>query len=103
VLGLMVGSFLNVVIYRLPLMLERQWREECAENAPPGAALEGSTSSGVEQAACVAEMTSADGATGLPATAPAAAAKVRPEPFNLVVPRSACPACRTPIRAIHNV
>ena len=25
VLGLLVGSFLNVVIYRLPKMLERQW------------------------------------------------------------------------------
>jgi leader peptidase (prepilin peptidase)/N-methyltransferase len=31
VLGLIVGSFLNVVIYRLPVMLERQWREQCAE------------------------------------------------------------------------
>ncbi|HXI66303.1 MAG TPA: A24 family peptidase [Steroidobacteraceae bacterium] len=103
VLGLMVGSFLNVVIYRLPLMLERQWREECAENAPPGDALEGSTSSAAVQAACVAEMASADGATDLPGTAPAPAAKVRPEPFNLVVPRSACPACRAPIRAIHNI
>ncbi|HMK13423.1 MAG TPA: A24 family peptidase [Burkholderiales bacterium] len=30
-LGLMVGSFLNVVIYRLPKMLEREWREQCAE------------------------------------------------------------------------
>lgn len=29
-LGLLVGSFLNVVIHRLPLMLERQWRQECA-------------------------------------------------------------------------
>jgi len=27
VLGLVVGSFLNVVIYRLPVMLERSWRE----------------------------------------------------------------------------
>lgn len=31
VLGLLVGSFLNVVIYRLPQMLERQWAAECAE------------------------------------------------------------------------
>ena len=30
-LGLMVGSFLNVVIYRLPLMMEREWRAQCAE------------------------------------------------------------------------
>ncbi|MEM7563798.1 MAG: A24 family peptidase [Pseudomonadota bacterium] len=28
-LGLAVGSFLNVVIYRLPVMMEREWREEC--------------------------------------------------------------------------
>ena len=32
VCGLLVGSFLNVVIYRLPLMLERQWRRECREH-----------------------------------------------------------------------
>ena len=31
--GLCVGSFLNVVIHRLPKMLERGWREECAELA----------------------------------------------------------------------
>lgn len=28
-LGLLVGSFLNVVIYRLPKMMEQQWRSEC--------------------------------------------------------------------------
>ena len=28
--GLCVGSFLNVVIYRLPIMLEAQWKAECA-------------------------------------------------------------------------
>ena len=40
-LGLMVGSFLNVVIYRLPKMLERQWDSECAELAgKPQAATE---------------------------------------------------------------
>ena len=31
VLGLLLGSFLNVVIYRLPKMMERQWAQECAE------------------------------------------------------------------------
>ncbi len=30
-IGLMVGSFLNVVIYRLPIMMERGWRRECLE------------------------------------------------------------------------
>ncbi|MEP7243279.1 MAG: A24 family peptidase [Gammaproteobacteria bacterium] len=71
VLGLLVGSFLNVVIYRVPLMLERQWRDQCAEL--------GATGGGVPPAA---------------ATAP---------PFNLVVPRSACPACKAPITALQNI
>jgi len=31
VLGLAVGSFLNVVIYRLPLMMQREWEQQCAE------------------------------------------------------------------------
>ena len=30
---LVIGSFLNVVIYRLPIMMEREWREQCAEAA----------------------------------------------------------------------
>lgn len=30
-LGLAFGSFLNVVIYRLPVMLERSWRRECID------------------------------------------------------------------------
>jgi leader peptidase (prepilin peptidase)/N-methyltransferase len=31
VLGLIVGSFLNVVIHRLPLMMQAEWRADCAE------------------------------------------------------------------------
>lgn len=31
VVGLMVGSFLNVVIYRLPVMMERDWKAQCRE------------------------------------------------------------------------
>ncbi|MGE8469046.1 MAG: prepilin peptidase [Pseudomonas putida] len=31
VLGLLVGSFLNVVVYRLPIMLDRQWQREAQE------------------------------------------------------------------------
>jgi len=31
VFGLLVGSFVNVVIHRLPLMMEREWRAQCAE------------------------------------------------------------------------
>ncbi len=39
VLGLLIGSFLNVVIYRLPVMLEAKWKAECADLAgqPPPA------------------------------------------------------------------
>jgi leader peptidase (prepilin peptidase)/N-methyltransferase len=40
-LGLMIGSFLNVVIHRLPRMMESEWREQCSamdgEDAPPAA------------------------------------------------------------------
>ena len=39
ILGLLIGSFLNVVIYRVPKMMERQWAAECAQMssapAPP--------------------------------------------------------------------
>lgn len=34
ILGVLVGSFLNVVIYRLPAMMEREWKKECAEYFP---------------------------------------------------------------------
>jgi leader peptidase (prepilin peptidase)/N-methyltransferase len=69
--GLIVGSFLNVVIYRLPIMLERQWQEQSA--------LPTATTTGA-----------AAPAAGLPR-------------FNLVVPRSGCPACGAPIGALHNI
>jgi leader peptidase (prepilin peptidase)/N-methyltransferase len=40
ILGLMIGSFLNVVIYRLPLMMDNEWRTQCHEflELPPPAA-----------------------------------------------------------------
>lgn len=38
--GLVVGSFLNVVVHRLPIMMEREWREQCrdliADGVPSG-------------------------------------------------------------------
>ena len=73
VFGLCVGSFLNVVIHRLPKMLEREWRAQCAELA------------------------AADGAP-LRRHSPAAET-----PYNLWTPRSACPGCGQRIPAKHNV
>ncbi len=32
--GLIIGSFLNVVIHRLPIIMEREWQSECAESFP---------------------------------------------------------------------
>jgi len=43
IMGLMIGSFLNVVIYRLPKMMEQQWAQECAELSNQPAALSTST------------------------------------------------------------
>ena len=41
--GLAVGSFLNVVIHRLPLMMEQAWKQESAEvmGLPPPDLAEG--------------------------------------------------------------
>ena len=71
-LGLLVGSFLNVVIYRVPVMIDRELRLECL-------------------------ILAADDA-GKPLTE-------IPEspPFNLMVPRSACPKCQRQIRASENI
>jgi leader peptidase (prepilin peptidase)/N-methyltransferase len=38
VLGLVIGSFLNVVIYRLPIMLEREWQAQALELVPAAVA-----------------------------------------------------------------
>jgi leader peptidase (prepilin peptidase)/N-methyltransferase len=85
VLSLLVGSFLNVVIHRLPIMLDRQWRAQAKEMlAEP-----------VHQA---------DGSTGVAAGASATTgAGVQQDNYNLVTPRSACPHCGTPIRAHQNI
>ena len=65
IVGLCIGSFLNVVIHRLPKMLDRGWRAQCAElsGEPP---------------------------PELP-------------PYNLIMPRSQCPACGHRIAAFENI
>ena len=79
VLGLLVGSFLNVVIHRLPIMLDREWREQCAwiDGDQPSA------------------LTLPSAMTQHPAAQPA--------PYNLVRPRSACPRCGHQITWYENI
>jgi len=90
VLGLAVGSFLNVVVYRLPLMLERQWwgdvaaqladttsyRRVFASDAPERLVL---ASGSLEKA--IAEL----------------------GPLGLARPASRCPSCGSRIRFYQNV
>lgn len=71
VLGLLIGSFLNVVIYRLPKMMEQQWAAELAQ-------LE-------------AEKQGKEPPAGTQA------------PFNLMTPRSRCPACGHAVQWYENV
>ncbi|MDD5241344.1 MAG: A24 family peptidase [Sulfuricella sp.] len=66
ILGLLIGSFLNVVIHRLPKMMEREWHAQCSE-MKNGDAISSAT------------------------------------PYNLAVPRSACPSCGHQIRAWENI
>ena len=66
--SLLVGSFLNVLIHRLPIMLERSWRQEYQDYFAEG--------------------------DNPPAQA---------EPYNLFLPRSACPHCGHQITALENI
>ncbi len=73
VVGLLVGSFLNVVIHRLPKMMERDWKAQ------------------------IDEYLQHDAVSSAPlAVVPAGK-------YNLVVPRSACPSCGHQITAIENI
>jgi leader peptidase (prepilin peptidase)/N-methyltransferase len=76
IFGLLIGSFLNVVIYRLPKMMELRWAEE------------------VREAQAQAE---AEGMAAGIGPAPAQ------EPFNLMVPRSRCPACGHMVQWYENI
>jgi len=69
--ALLVGSFLNVVIHRLPKMMEAEWHEQCAE-------LRGESM-------------------------PQASHPEGNKPYNLLLPRSACPQCGHQITALENI
>ncbi len=76
ILGLLVGSFLNVVIHRLPKMMERQWAAECAQYGQDA---------------------------GLLPEASGAAQPPSAEAFNLWTPRSRCPSCGHGVRWHENI
>ena len=75
VLGLLVGSFLNVVIYRLPIIFKREWRIDCCNY------LEENYSAKIQLDS----------------------SKEPSKPFNLVKPDSTCPGCGHQIRAWENI
>ena len=82
VLGLIVGSFLNVVIYRLPIMLELAWQAEARyvldqQGQRDQEDQEGRQGQDKEDA--------------------------QVEPFNLSVPRSRCAKCNSPIGILQNI
>lgn len=76
IFGLLVGSFLNVVIYRYPIMLFREWEEMAKEVLTD---------------------------RGFKLTAPKEAFDKQPKKFNMVLPRSACPKCGHKITSLENI
>ncbi len=83
ILGLVVGSFLNVVIHRLPRMLQAQWAAALHEPATPGPT--GQTES--------MQTNTADNADLGPSL----------RPYNLAVPGSHCPQCGHGLRWFENI
>lgn len=73
VLGLLFGSFFNVVIHRLPIILNREWRLTATEI--------------LKDAKCEVSCPKDS----------------LPEKYNLVSPRSACPKCEHKITALENI
>ena len=76
-----IGSFLNVVIHRLPVMMKREWQQECNQYLD-------------EYHPVLIE----DIADKL-----AKPIDDYPEKYNLVIPGSACPKCKTNIKPRHNL
>ena len=87
-LGLLVGSFLNVVIHRLPIMLMRDWRGQALEVLTEWVQAKDAPAALAPLAGPLQQVSAEQ------AAAPA---------YTLVRPRSACPACGHAISALENV
>jgi leader peptidase (prepilin peptidase) / N-methyltransferase len=87
VVSLLIGSFLNVVIHRVPIMLEREWHAQAED---------------------ILREKQGDGGP-MPDSQLDLELGAQPQPrpphskYNLVVPRSACPKCGTMITAAQNI
>lgn len=103
-MGLFVGSFLNVVIYRLPVMMQNEWRDAMQEMAAEDAqaAIDASTTdaNSGDKHSHKTSLPITDVITDADDTAPTAEAK---EAFNLSVPRSRCPKCNNLITWWQNI
>ncbi|MBU2965177.1 A24 family peptidase [Amphritea sp. 2_MG-2023] len=106
VFSLLVGSFLNVVIYRLPLMMEREWQqmtEEAAASAETDATLPQAVITETSLETCIETSLSTDD--------PSEASLLKEQPlendndkvFNLSHPASTCPHCGHLIRWYENI
>jgi len=95
-LGLFVGSFLNVVIHRLPTMMERDWAAGLRELEAERQA------SAIPVGAGGPSVVATDGPDGHVVGAGPDGVEA-PAPFNLAIPRSRCPSCDAPISAWQNV
>ncbi|HZH07410.1 MAG TPA: A24 family peptidase [Lautropia sp.] len=108
VFGLMVGSFLNVVIHRLPVMMQARWEAEAAQLIEAEPAAEAAGAARAVEPAGIREATGASRAVPTDRTpgvgiAEAASAAPAKETYNLAVPRSRCPHCGHAITAAENI
>jgi leader peptidase (prepilin peptidase)/N-methyltransferase len=96
VIGLLVGSFLNVVIYRLPIMMRRDWLSDCLEylrHSLP--TLDRGYASKDANAYLQLAIDNIDRyeKSAVPSE----------QPFNLVLPLSRCPVCKASIKPYQNI
>ena len=82
--GLMVGSFLNVVIHRLPRMMEREWKTQCAEINGQSAAEEPAYNLVIPRSACPSCGHQINALQNIPV-------------ISYLFLRGKCASCRTPI------
>lgn len=77
-----VGSFINVVIFRVPVMMKREWQQECNQ---------------------FLKEYQPDAYQSLKKNKLLKPLDSLPERFNLIVPNSTCPKCKTAIKPWHNL